>query len=179
MAERLSPPLQLVALPVQTKTAELLLCWLRCRGSAGGRFCLLTLPHAWLTGSSPGPAALAAVLCVALGAPAAPAAGSSPRATGQRRARPRAALAGRLGRAFLDAFPRHRHQIGTLPRDERGQVTTSSTTSRQGSSTEMVNLPFPVRIRLERVASSAIAGEKVALGKTPFNHTQHMLKVSW
>lgn len=61
--------------------------------------------------------------------------GSRGRAPG---ARPRLPCWGRGGGALRDAFPRHGHQIGTLPPDERGQVTTSSTSSVQGSSAKLV-----------------------------------------
>lgn len=42
-----------------------------------------------------------------------------------------------------------------------------------------LNLPFPVRQPGERAGPAANAGEKVPPGKTPFNHKQHMLKISW
>lgn len=61
--------------------------------------------------------------------------GSRGRAPG---ARPRLPCWGRGGWALRDAFLRHGHQIGTLPPDERGQVTTSSTSSVQGSSAKLV-----------------------------------------
>lgn len=143
MAERLSPPFTTCCSSSSNKDSRappLLAAPLS--GSAGGRFCLLTLPHAWLTGSSPGPAALAAVLCVALGAPAALAAGSSPWATGQQRARPTAALAGRAWVDIPGCVSKAQTSDRYAPGDERGQVTTSSTTSLQGSSTRWLTFPF-------------------------------------
>lgn len=72
-------------------------------------------PTCLADGNSSGWAVLAAVLSVVLGAPAAHAAGSSPAAA---KARPRAVSEG-FGWAFSDAFPRHSHQIGTLPEMNR------------------------------------------------------------
>lgn len=77
-------------------------------GSAGGRLCLLTLPHAWpaRTGLAGQPSPQPCVQRRRL------AATRSPRAA---KARPGAASQGRFGWAFLVAFPRHRYKVGSLP----------------------------------------------------------------
>lgn len=67
--------------------------------------------------------------------------------------------------ALLDAFPRLGHQIGTLPRDERGQVTTSSTSSVQGSSAKLAKASLSCETAWREREPAANPGERRRRGK--------------
>lgn len=85
------------------------------------------------------------------------------------KARARAVSEG-FGWAFSDAFPRHGHQIGALPEMNRVRLQpVSPLRSRAPPLQRWLNLSLTERTWLETAGPSAVASEKVALGKTPFN----------
>lgn len=137
---------------------------------AGRRRTLLftTRPHAWLAGSElgqgPGPGC---------GPGLHPPRAASPGTPGGEEQCPDgfsgAGLGGYCGMGLRGTGIRWVHAP-----EVTDHVTTSSTTSRQGSSVELVNLPCPAGTWRGRGGSAATPGEKVALGKTPSSHTAYV-----